>query len=403
MAPEAGEHANHLMVDALIAQGALWSPALIAAFRATPRHRFLDRIFQYQRKQRRWREILTRDPGEEELRLLYADRALITHLRPDGRRDEPGVPVSSSSQPSLMAQMLEDLRSESGQRVLEVGAGTGYNAALLAHVVGPEGVLSVDVDRGVLAEAWDHLRAFPERCVRLVHADGRLGYRDKAPFDRIMVTAATPDVEPAWLEQLANGGRLVAPLALAPGLAFVVRGTVTAGVFDGRLTRPAYFMPLRDERQRGDSSTEEAHSFGPLRQLPAPWAACMDRRRHRFRWLAFSQSLAFYGLLRGMDVFYQVMPDHQAAFGVSDAERSCVCWFGAQNWYVNSGAGRELGWALWRAFLDAGRPWPTEFRLRADPGGALGIGEGRETYLRQGFRCQQLWELMEPRDRGAER
>ena len=62
-----------------------------------------------------------------------------------------------------------------GQRVLEIGAGTGYNAALLAHVVGP-GRSSVDVDREVLAEAWDHLRAFPERRVTFQHADGRAGY-----------------------------------------------------------------------------------------------------------------------------------------------------------------------------------------------------------------------------------
>src|SRR5438105_10565224 len=94
---------NQDMVDRLIAEGALWSPALIAAFRATPRHRFLDRVFQYVRKHDRWREVLTREPGPEELRLVYADRALITRLSP-GSRGGPPLPISSSSQPSLMAQ-----------------------------------------------------------------------------------------------------------------------------------------------------------------------------------------------------------------------------------------------------------------------------------------------------------
>ena len=123
MSATAADQANQLLVDRLIAEGALWSPALIAAFRATPRHRFLDRVFQYQRKQNRWREVLTREPGEEELRLVYSDRALITHLsRPS--REGPGVPISSSSQPSLMAQMLEDLLLTPGLRTLEIGAGT---------------------------------------------------------------------------------------------------------------------------------------------------------------------------------------------------------------------------------------------------------------------------------------
>ncbi len=220
----AAEQANQRLVDCLVADGSLWSPALIAAFRATPRHRFLDRVFQYQTRTGRWREVLTRDPGPQEIRMVYADRALITHL--DGSR--PGVPISSSSQPSLMAQMLEDLRPSFGQRTLEVGSGTGYNAALLAHVTGPEQVTSVDVNREVLSEAWDHLRGLPDRGVHLHEADGRAGFPANAPYDRIMVTAATPDLEPAWLGQLAPGGILLAPLALAPGLSVcLIRGVRT--------------------------------------------------------------------------------------------------------------------------------------------------------------------------------
>src|SRR5262249_48614254 len=99
------EQTNQRMVDRLIAEGALWSPRLIAAFRNTPRHRFLDRVFQFERKQQRWREIITRDPTEEDLRLVYSDRALTTHLSA-AATPEAMFPVSSSSQPSLMAQML---------------------------------------------------------------------------------------------------------------------------------------------------------------------------------------------------------------------------------------------------------------------------------------------------------
>jgi protein-L-isoaspartate(D-aspartate) O-methyltransferase len=400
MQATAAEQANQELVDRLIAQGALWSPGLIAAFRTTPRHRFLDRVFQYQRKHDHWRELITRDPGPEELNVVYSDRALITRLSP-ATRQAPALPISSSSQPSLMAQMLEDLQLAPGQRTLEVGAGTGYNAALLAHVVGPDLVTSVDVDREVLSEAWDHLRAFPDRRVQLQHADGRQGYAPAAPFDRLMVTAATPDLEPAWLQQLGESGLLLAPLVLAPGLAYLVRGSVRGGVFCGQLTRAAYFMPLRAEGEAGEAELDALPAPGGFKKLPAPWAGWFDRKRPRGGWLSFIQSLVFFGLLRGLRVSYQTLADNQATFAVSEPAAGHVCWFGASYWQVSGSVGRDLGAGLWRAFLDAGGPWPTEFRLRASPGGGLTLSDARVGYLRQGPRCQQAWELIEPRERPA--
>src|SRR5262245_38775011 len=206
----AADQANQQMVDRMIAEGALWSPQIIEAFRRTPRHLFVDRVFQFQRKHNRWRELITRDPGQEEIELVYSDRALITRVSPPGPEAGAGAPISSSSQPSLMAQMLEDLRPARGHRVLEVGAGTGYNAALLAHVVGPGRVFTADVDREVLAEAWAHMRAYPERAVQLRHADGREGLAESAPYDRIMATAATDGLYPAWPAQPADGELLPA-------------------------------------------------------------------------------------------------------------------------------------------------------------------------------------------------
>ncbi len=399
MQPSAADQTNQQMVDRLIAEGTLWSPGLIAAFRATPRHRFIDRLFQYLRKSDRWREVITRDPGPEELRQVYADRALITRLSPAAAGGAE-LPISSSSQPSLMAQMLEDLQVAPGQKVLEIGAGTGYNAALLAHVAGPGRVYSLDVDRAVLAEAWDHLRAFAERRVELRHADGRAGLPGEAPFDRLMVTAATPDLEPAWLEQLAPGGLLLAPLALAPGLAYLVRGTVRDGLFHGRLTRAAYFMPLRGEHESGAAGTEEPAPPGPLQILPAPWAGWFDRRQGRLPWAGFIQALVFFGLLRGLEVRYRALPGGQTIFGVGDRERGGLCWLGAQDWQVTGPPGRDVGVYLWRAFLEAGGPWPTEYDVTAGPDADLRPG-GRDQYLREGANCRQLWALRKNRERAA--
>jgi protein-L-isoaspartate(D-aspartate) O-methyltransferase len=426
------EDANDDLVDQLIARGALWSGPLIAAFRATPRHRFLDRVFHYQRGRTDglWREVDTREPGRGELRLLYSDRALTTRLsEPDDGR--PAVPISSSSQPSLMAQMLEDLRLRPGLRVLEIGAGTGYNAALLAHVVGR--VLSLDVDRRVLAEAEEHLRAFPDREVSFRHGDGRLGWPAAAPFDRIVVTAATPDLEPAWLEQLAGDGLLLAPMELAPGLAYLVCGGVRGGCFEGRLTRPAYFMPLRAEdpddkvtrwqedkvKDGGSPATDPSATLSPsppvtlspclpqpgpeeLTAVMAPWAEWLERRP-ACGGPGLLPALAFLGWLEGLAVCVQNLADGRTFYGVADKAAGHACWLGQREWRVTGNAGRDLGNRLWRTFLDAGGPWPTEFRLRAWPHGEdvpCRTHRGR-TYRRLGPRCAQVWELIESRERPA--
>lgn len=395
---DAADRANQGLVDRLIAEGALWSPTVIAAFRATPRHRFLDHVFQYQSPDDRWRKVATADPGPEEVALLYSDRALITRLGSHGPGDAE-TPISSSSQPSLMAQMIEELHLARGQKVLEVGAGTGYNAALMAHIVGPDRVYTVDVDRVVLTEAWEHLEAFSDCRVHVRHADGRAGLPEAAPFDRIVVTAATPDLEPAWLDQLAEGGVLQAPLTIAPGLAYIVRGTVQAGTFDGRLTRAAYFMALRAEGETGGGDTTEPIVCSADQAIPAPWAGWFDRRRPRANWLRFSQALAFYGWLRGLVIHSRPGSGGLMVFSVSDPIDKALCWLDRHEWQVDGRRGRELGSSLWQAFLAAGGPWPTEFRVRARAMGPLTLLGAREEYAIQGCRCQQVWELIEPRDR----
>ncbi|HTU92843.1 MAG TPA: protein-L-isoaspartate O-methyltransferase [Gemmataceae bacterium] len=395
----AGDEANQRLVDQMIARGALWSKPLIAAFRATPRHRFLRRVWHYAR-QHGWREINTQAPGRNELRLLYSDRALTTRLS-EAAPGQAVVPISSSSQPSLMAEILEDLRLAPGLKTLEVGAGTGYNAALLAHAAGP--VVSLDIDDRVLAEAAEHLHAFPDRRVELRHGDGRLGCPEQAPFDRILVTAAALDLEPAWLEQLADGGLLLAPIDVAPGLAYLVCGSCRAGVFEGRLTRPAYFMPLRGETQRAgsvsDGITSVAYASGSLPaadtlpSVAAPWADWAGRKPC-CAGPGLLPSLAFLGWLHGYTLGYQALADGRTVYGIGDLAHGHACWLGLREWRVTGTAGRNLGARLWRDFLDAGGPWPSEFRLRAVAAEPLPDDRGADlVFQRRGPRCRQLWTL----------
>jgi protein-L-isoaspartate(D-aspartate) O-methyltransferase len=139
----------------------------------------------------------------------YRDEAVVIKCGPDG------LPVSSSSQPAMMAIMLDQLGLRPGHRVLEVGTGTGYNAAVMAEVVGPGGeVVTVDIDPELVARARYSLLAAGYREVRVKCADGGYGDPAGAPFDRVIVTAGAWDIAPAWLDQLAPGGRLVLPLSI---------------------------------------------------------------------------------------------------------------------------------------------------------------------------------------------
>jgi protein-L-isoaspartate(D-aspartate) O-methyltransferase len=214
-------------------------PVWREAFLAVPRHLFVPYYYVgvtggYER---RWGE--SPDPRAREmwLRGAYADAPLATRLR-------DGELVSSSSQPSLMAKMLVELRVEDGNRVLEVGAGTGYNAALLAHRLGDDDlVTTVDLEPEITESARRHLAAAGHHPA-VVTGDGARGVPERAPFDRIIVTCTLASVPRGWLAQCTPGARILAPFATGL-IALTVHDADHA---EGRfLPTPAYFVPLRGE------------------------------------------------------------------------------------------------------------------------------------------------------------
>ena len=145
---------------------------------------------------------------EVELAEAYADRAIVTRYR-------DGMPTSSASQPAIVAVMLDQLSPPPGGRILEIGAGTGYNAALLSRLVGSSGrVVTVEIDAEVADEARRHLAEAGISNVEVICGDGALGWPDGAPYDGIIVTAGASDLAAAWVGQLAAHGRLVVPLSI---------------------------------------------------------------------------------------------------------------------------------------------------------------------------------------------
>jgi protein-L-isoaspartate(D-aspartate) O-methyltransferase len=234
------------LADALGVSGAVRSAWLRRAFEEIPRHVFVPRFHRWEGG----REVLVDGDSaaqrDEWLRGVYTDEALTVQLAPT--HDEPagaGRPTSSSSAPGVMAGMLEALDLQPGHRVLDVGTGTGYNAALLCHRIGAENVVSIELDPG-LADAAR--RALAELGLRpSVHVgDGHLGVPESAPFDRIIATASVDHIPPAWIAQLAPGGAIVADLRGGLSGSLVRLVAVDDDVAEGRvLDLPGAFMPMR--------------------------------------------------------------------------------------------------------------------------------------------------------------
>ncbi|MGH3922345.1 MAG: methyltransferase, FxLD system, partial [Pseudonocardiaceae bacterium] len=213
------ERLRNALADQLRAQGTVRTERVEAALREVPRHTFVPEV-----------------PVDE----AYADAPLYT------KTDGAGASISAASQPTIVVMMLEQLQAEAGQNVLELGAGTGYNAGLLAHLVGEHGqVTTIDVDDDTVDGARSALAAAGIENVRVVLGDGALGYPDGAPYDRIIATVGARGLPSAWLEQLAPDGRLVVPLRLRGSVSRSIVLECVNGRWRSTGSELCTFMPLR--------------------------------------------------------------------------------------------------------------------------------------------------------------
>lgn len=197
------------------------APGVETAFQAVPRHHFLP---------------------DMPLDKVYTDEAIPL------KYDPAGLLISSSSQPTMMAIMLDQAQLKPGQNVLEIGTATGYNAALMQHIVGDGGhVTTMELEPDLARQAVLNLQRAGQSQVRVVHGDGVQGYAPRAAYDRIISTVGIWDIAQAWLTQLKPEGLLIAPVW--------VDGVQVSAVFerqpDGSLlsvdNRPCAFVYMRGD------------------------------------------------------------------------------------------------------------------------------------------------------------
>ena len=251
-------------VDQAKAMGAIGSAAVERAFRTVPRHRLLETF--YHRASDGTVTTIRNDPGHprrDHLALIYADDALAT-------RRAGGLPVSSTSQPSLMARMLEFLGLREGMRILEVGAGTGYNAALTAEIVGDQRlVITVDVREDVVDQTRRLLAATGYSQIQVLLRDGFDGVPEQAPFDRIMATVGCSDLSPNWAWQLADDGAMLVPLAHGTGHPLVL-ARKDGDALRGRMVLRTGFIPVRGPLYIEDLWVEGVRVADPAETVHEP-------------------------------------------------------------------------------------------------------------------------------------
>jgi protein-L-isoaspartate(D-aspartate) O-methyltransferase len=183
-------------------------------------------------------EAMRRVPREEFIPAELSDSAYMDGPLPIGSEQ-------TISQPFIVARMVEALRLSPGDRVLEIGAGSGYAAAVMAEIV--EEVYAVERHENLARAAEERLQRVGYGNVEILHGDGTRGWPEKAPFDAIVVAASGPRVPESLREQLAPGGRLVIPVGATIHDQTLLRITRTEGGFEQERLDAVRFVPLVGE------------------------------------------------------------------------------------------------------------------------------------------------------------
>ena len=246
------------LVDLLIRWRVLEQPRVAEAMQTVPRHLFVPEV---------------------SIESAYADHPVITKRRSDGTSS------SSASQPAEVARQLQQLDVQPGHRVLEIGAGTGYNAALLAELAGTEGdVTTIDVDPEVAARARHALESSGYGRVHVLTADGEFGHPTRAPYDRVIATIGAWDIPPAWGQQLTPTGRLVVPLRL-PGHQMTIAFERRDDHYRSVAIATSGFMPIQGAGSSSFRTVPIANDafvlrFDDARPVPADLTGTLRCPRH---------------------------------------------------------------------------------------------------------------------------
>lgn len=300
------------------------SQATQKAYLETPRHQFVRRYRLWGVKE--W-SVVNEENLEEHLATLYADRALVLF-----GEDDNDVP-STISQPSFVLRMLDMLQLEPGHKVFELGTGSGWNAALMGNLVGPDGcVYSLELIPDVAQRATATLDALGIKNVNVIQTDGGEGYPAGAPYDRAIFTAGAYDLPRPFFEQIKDGGLLLAVIKSEGGgdTLFLLRKKHDH--FESMEAMPCGFVQMRGKYQLENLKPIELETLPEWSELKQKQVAARPfwwggKGKHDFPW----RTLAIRSFLGITEPFFRAFKvesnEHlreQYYFGLWDREQTSL-------------------------------------------------------------------------------
>ncbi len=316
------------------------------------------------------RDFDAQNPDPELLKVIYSKRALLTRINPP----------SSTSQPPLVASMLELLKLQNGMNVLEIGAGTGYNAALMQEIVGRTGhITTIDIQEEVVEQTRRLLKASGYGGIEVIAADGAEGFSENAPYDRIVATVGCPDISFRWVEQLGNGGFILIPLQHgAEGFDPLVRIWKEGERLLGRFVGDSGFMSIQ-----GELAIEQRPSFEDFAGLRSRepttvyplFGICKEINafNEKRQWNQLLSCLLFMGILGDKKAFNVGFWDGQK--GAILVKKDGIALYGDESLF------RDLR-SLNQQWEELRRPELSDWRLEFLPRDrVLEIGEGERAWV----------------------
>jgi protein-L-isoaspartate(D-aspartate) O-methyltransferase len=344
------------------------SQATERAYLAVPRHLFVGLYREWGTAE--WRQV-TSENLEQHLPTLYADKPLILS------GDDSNV-LSTISQPSFVLRMLDMLQLQPGQTVFELGAGSGWNAGLMGHLVGPEGrVFSLEIIPEVARTTAETVRRIGITNVNIVAADGGDGYIAGAPYDRAIFTAGAYDLPRAFHDQLRDGGLLMAVIKLEGGGDSLFLLRKTKNHLESIDSMSCAFVQLTGRHQIASLEPGAPNTLPEWSELEG-----QEVSKTRFWWGGKGQeSLAwrtmgirfFLGIseprFRGFKTEKNARrPMEEHYFGLWDQERRSLV-LAKDDWitaYGNASAREQLLERV-RQWVDLGMPTAASFKLEVHP------------------------------------
>jgi protein-L-isoaspartate(D-aspartate) O-methyltransferase len=369
------------------------SEATQKAYLATPRHRFVRRYRLWGVKE--W-SVVNEENLEQHLATLYADRALVLF-----GEDDNDVP-STISQPSFVLRILDMLQLEPGQKVFELGTGSGWNAALMGHIVAPEGcIYSLELIPEVAQTASATMEALGIKNVNVIKGDAGEGYVAGAPYDRAIFTAGAYDLPHPFFEQIKEGGLLLIVIKSEGGGDTLSVLRKEHDHFESIESIPCGFVQMRGKYQLDSLKPIELESLPewadlkrqPVGTRPFWWGG---KGKHDFPWRTLAIR-SFLGITEPSFRAFKVESNEhireQYYFGLWDQEQKSLVLAKDDLLlsYGNPSAEERLMKALER-WIKLGMPSAASFGLRIYPIDAPLTSQENEWIVKRA-ESQFLWSL----------